>query len=132
MSNRFRIENNHIKLYTTLIGQLQKYNTIIWQGPTALIAANSFALEKFHSNPLLLCVLAIFNTVIIYSFHRMIIHQKAIINATKKAEKKLGKIFPHFIPEFSETKVSAGTFLIWTLSIFDIALFIYAITIVYA
>ena len=129
MSNDIQIEDNHVKLYTVLVDQLQKYTTITWQGPTALIVANLFALDKFCLNPLLLFVLSIFNGVLIYGFHRMIIYQRVIIKATKQAEDELRKTFDKFIPKFSESKVRAGSLLIWTLWVLDIALVIYAITI---
>ena len=122
--------DNHIKLYTALVDQLQKYNTIIWQGPTALIVANFFALDKFSSNPLLLFVLFIFNAILIYSFHRMIINQRAIIDATKMAEDELRKTFDIFIPKFSEPKVKVGNLLIWNLWILNLILLIYSIIIV--
>lgn len=130
MANGTGIGDNHINLYTALIDQLQKYNTIIWQGPTALIAANFFALDKFCSNPLLLFVLFIFNSVLIYSFHRQVINQRVIINTTKKAEDELRKTFGIFIPKFPEPKVKAGSLLIWTLYMLNLMLLVYSAIIV--
>lgn len=47
------------KLYALLVDQLTKYNTIIWQFPTALLAANAFAIDKAHDKPLALLVLLV-------------------------------------------------------------------------
>jgi hypothetical protein len=128
MTNEIKIEDNHIKLYISLADQLNKNNTIIWQVPTALILANLLVLDKSHLKPFLLFALSIFNGVLIYAYHRMIVGQYAIAEAKKKIECELKKTFNIFIPEFPEPKMKAeaGKLLIWTLWILNIVLFIYS------
>ena len=83
--------------------------------PSALVVANFFALDKFCSNPLLLYVLFVFNTALICAFNRMVINQRAIIEATRRAEDELRKTFDLFIPEFPKPRVRAGSLMVWTL-----------------
>lgn len=119
--------DNKIKLYNLLVDQIQKYNTIIWQVPTALVAANFFALDKFLGNPTLLLVLSIFNAVLIYAYHRMIIQQRAIINASQNAEDELKKVYQTFIPEFHRAGIRAPSLLAYSLWVIDFYLFVYAV-----
>ena len=116
-------DDNQIKLYTLLVDQIQKYNSIIWQVPTALIAANFFAIDKFISYPPLLLALALFNAVLIYAFYRMVIQQRAIIDAARQSEAELKKTYNAFIPSFSVTKIRAPRLFVYTLSLLDACLF---------
>lgn len=126
MPEEIKTDDNKLKLYNLLVDQIQKYNAIIWQVPTALIAANFFALDKFFGNPAILLVLSIFNGVLIYAYHRMIIQQCAVIDATRKAEDDIKGAYPDFIPEFRRTGIRAPSLLVYSLWILDFCLFIYA------
>ena len=127
MTSNPKPDDNQIKLYALLVDQMQKYNSIIWQVPTALIAANFFAIDKFISNPVLLFALTVFNTVLIYAFHRMVTQQRAIIDAARRSETELKETYSTFIPSFSETKMRAPRLFVIALGALNVCLFIYAI-----
>jgi hypothetical protein len=63
---------NDLKLYSLLVDQLLKYQTTIWQIPTALVIGNFLAIEKFLAKPIPLIALAAFNFGLIFVLHRMI------------------------------------------------------------
>ncbi len=124
------IENidKQIELYSLLVDQIQKYNSIIWQAPTALVIANLLVIENFISSPILLLVISIFNFGLIYAFNRMIIQQRAIINSTKTVEKLLRNKYPEFIPRFSKTKLHAPILLVIILYLLNLFLVIFSIS----
>jgi hypothetical protein len=113
-------DDTQLKLYALLVDQLQKYTTILWQFPTALLAANAFALDKFEAQPWMMFALGAIDGVLAYAFHRLVIQQRAIISATKVAEAILSETTCQaFIPKFT-TAVIGGpcviVFTLWTLS----------------
>jgi hypothetical protein len=120
-------QDNRIKLYNILVEQLQKYNTVIWQIPTALVAANFLAIDKFLSRPFLLFAISIFDAALIYVFQRMLVQQRAIISATQQSEKELREDFRPFIPDFPKKKINAPTIFLATLWILNAALFAYSV-----
>ena len=127
MTNDAKPDDNQIKLYALLVDQIQKYNSIIWQVPTALIAANFFAIDRFSSNPWPLLALFVFNSVLIYAFHRMVTQQRAVISAAKYSEVELRKVYDAFIPSFSDAKVRAPRLFVISLGVLNACLFVYAI-----
>lgn len=127
MPEDITMDDSKLKLYNLLVDQIQKYNAIIWQAPTALVAANFFALDKFLCNSALLLVLSIFNGVLIYAYHRMVIQQRAVIDATRKAEDDIKKIYPAFIPEFRRAGIRAPSLLVYSLWALDLCLLVYAV-----
>ncbi len=116
-----------LKLYFALVDQLQRYNSIIWQAPTALLAANILAVERFRSFPLLLLPVAFVNATLIFAYHRMVVQQAAIIDATRKAEGKLRNAYPDYVPSFKQSKIRAPRLMVWTLAMLDVALAVYSI-----
>lgn len=123
-------EDNQIKLYSILVDQLTKYNTIIWQIPTALFAANILVLEKMISKPYFVLTIFIFNSSLIFAFYKMIVQQRAIIDSVQNAEKTLKAVYPDFIPEFKVSKVRAPRLFVWTLSLLNMSLFAYFICLI--
>lgn len=117
--------DNQIKLYGFLVDQLTKYNTIIWQIPTALFVANILVLDKMISTPYFILPIIIFNGSIIFAFYKMIIQQRTIIDSVKKAESELKVEYPNFIPDFKVSKVRATWLFLWTLSLLNLSLIIY-------
>lgn len=120
MSDDKKIDDTQLKLYAMLVDQLQKYTTILWQFPTALLAANAFVLDKFLVQPFMLLAVAITDGVLTYALHRLVIQQRAIIDATKASEAILKEsTYEAFIPKFSTTKVRAPlliVYVLWTLT----------------
>ena len=127
MANEKAIDENQIKLYGILVDQLQKYNTIIWQIPTALVAANFLAIDKFHSNSPLLLALSLFNASLIYVFQRMIAQQRAIIKATKSAEAKIKNRYATFIPTFPSKVVPAPKIFLCVIWLLNTVLLLYSV-----
>ena len=117
-----------MELYSVLVGQVQNYNSIIWQVPMALVAANFVALDYSTSqNPWALFALVVFNFAIIYAFYKMTVRQRAIIMATKAVEARLGSDYGDCIPKFKKRGVSAPRLLIWVLALLNAALLAYAV-----
>ena len=122
-----RLGDNEVKLYGFLTDQLHKHQTIIWQLPLALIAANTFAIDKFHSTPLMLLAVSAFDTAFIYVFQRMIFSQRGIIEACRVAERELRKEFPDFVPVFQTKRVPAPFLFLVALWLLVFALFAYSV-----
>lgn len=120
-------DDNQVKLYSVLVDQLQKYNTIIWQIPTAIMAANVLALDKLSSTPAFLLAVSIFNAALIFAFYKMVTQQRAIIDASRSAENELRKIWPAFIPNFKPSKFRSPGLFVWTLGLLNLCLFIYSV-----
>ena len=95
-----------LKFYQLLVDQLQKYNTILWQFPATILAANVFALDKFLQHPGVLLGIAFLDMVFCYALQRLVIQQEAIIRATQAAEKALleNPDYQVFIPKFMRRK----------------------------
>lgn len=116
MCDEKKIDDTQLKLYAMLVDQLGKYTTILWQFPTALLAANAFALDKFLAQPLMMLALAIIDSVLTYALHRLVIQQGAIITATKTSEAVLREsTYEAFIPKFSTTRVRAPLLIVYAL-----------------
>ncbi len=127
---RNRVLENKIQLYSLLINQIQKYNTIFWQFPTILSVANLVSIVQLKDYPPLLLGLSLLNLPLIFAFYKMRVRQKTIINRAKAAEKDLlsYREYSEYIPEFSEAKPEAPKIVLLTLSIMDIILLVYSIT----
>jgi hypothetical protein len=97
-----KLTDIRLRMYGLLVDQLQKYNSIIWQAPTALVVANILALEKLVGHPILLLCVWIFNWAFIIAFYRTVTRQKTIITTTRRAESALRQEqgFSDFIPDF--------------------------------
>lgn len=120
-------EDIQVKLYTLLIDQMHKYTSVFWQFPLALLAANSFAVDKFLQKPVILLGLSFIDGALIYAFSRLIYRQKAIIEATQNAEGILIKTgYKEFIPVFKKRKPSAQYVTLWVLKIVTGFLAIYS------
>ena len=91
-----------IKLYALLVDQVQRYNSIFWQAPAALLAANVISLGALTAKPAFLLGLTVFNLVFIFAFHKLVFTQRFLIKATKSAENRLRNRFPDFIPTFED------------------------------
>ncbi len=131
MTNENNTTNHQIRLYSLLVDQIQKYNTIFWQFPTAIAAVNFLALHNFSLNPYLLFALFLLNSALIYAFTRMVCTQQTIIQVTKKAEQDLlGKNFSSFVPKFDPKPFKAPNVVVCVLWILNFALFIWFIFLV--
>lgn len=127
MSEDTKPDDSQLKLYGLLVDQLQKYNSIIWQAPTALVAANILALDRLEAHPLLLLAVSLFNAALILAFYKMVLQQRALIAAARSAEARLRRAWPEFIPTFTPSKIRAPSVFVWTLAILDACLLIYSV-----
>jgi hypothetical protein len=118
-----------IKLYTLLVDQVQKYSTILWQFPTALLAANSFAIDKFLGKSVLFVGLAVVDVALVYAFQRLISHQRAVIDAAKKAEEDLRKTkLSSYVPTFHTPTLRASDITLGVLWLMTAALAFYSVS----
>ena len=93
----------NLKLYEIYLNDLQKYSTIIWQFPTALVTVNVLAINFLIDKPHVLIFIPIVNSVLIHAVFKHVHHQKAIIEAIKRIERKLkdhDEIDEKVIPDF--------------------------------
>lgn len=91
-----------IKLYSLLVDQIQKHTTVLWQFPVALLAADAFALDKLAEKPLAMFLVGLSNFALAYSFLRLVMQQRCIIDATKLVEKDWQSgFYKTYIPNFS-------------------------------
>jgi hypothetical protein len=123
-------EDNQIKLYSLLIDQLTKYNTIIWQVPIALFGANILVFDKASTKPYFVLAMIVFNASFIFAFYKMVAQQRAIIDAAREAERELKVISKGLVPDFKSSKLSAPFLFVWILSSLNIALLLYFFDIV--
>ena len=102
MSENMNDVDNILKLYGIYSNDLQKYNTTIWQFPTALVTVNILAINFFIDKPhLLLFIPLVVNFVLLHALFKQIHHQRAIINALRKIEGKLREHYDQdMIPDF--------------------------------
>lgn len=98
-----------LKLYALLVDQLTKYNSIIWQFPTALLAANALIIAKSIGHWLPIALLGVVNIPFAHAFHRLIRAQNALIASAKVAESVLLKEHPDFVPIFPTGGLRATT-----------------------
>jgi hypothetical protein len=113
-----------LTLYGNLVNQIQKFNDVIWQFPSALLLANLLLLkDNLDFWPGMLAIL-IFNFAAIYAFYKMVFSQKDIINATKALEAKLNSEFPGYIPMFPYRGPSAPKLLLLSLSLLQVILIV--------
>ncbi len=120
------LRDREIKLYELIVDQLHRYGSIIWQLPTALVAANLLAFQHASHLPLVLIGIALFNGAMIYVLHRMTTQQRALIEAARNAEAALGVHYPGFVPSFARAGVSAPRVLLATMVVLDAGLFLFA------
>jgi len=120
MPDNIKIDDTQLKLYQLLVDQHQKHATILWQFPTALFAANAFALDKFQAHPWMLLAVAAVDGVLTYAYQRLVIQQRAISKASKAAEALFSESgYDLFIPKFSKARVSGAfliVFLLWSVA----------------
>jgi len=119
--------DNEVRLYVALVDQLHKYNSIIWQAPTALLAANAFAFNYLRLLPLFLLGLSALDAALVFAFHKMVVQQKRIIAATQTAEEELKKRYPAFVPSFQPSRVRAPDVMVLTLVALNLCILIYSI-----
>lgn len=121
------ITETQLKLYATLIDQLQKHTTIVWQYSMAIFLADAYALEKFQNQPYILWSISVISGVMAYAFHRVVIQQYAIIKATQKVEDLFVKNkYEDFIPQFRKNRISAPQIIVVALYGLSALLFIFA------
>lgn len=119
-------EDGLLKLYGMLTDQLHKNSTLLWQIPTALFAANAFALDKFIIHPLLILFLSLFDLAMAHACSRVFASQRAIISATRSVEDELRNTsYKKFTPDFKASRVSAPGLIVKLLFFMTVALFLY-------
>ena len=122
-----------IKLYATLVDQVQRYNSIFWQAPVALFAANVLSLAHLQTKPAFLLAAALFNAAFLFAFYRLVLTQRALIKTTKTAEATLRQRFPECIPTFDAhaVPVRAPIALLSLLAFLNLCLAMYAAAALY-
>ena len=112
----------------------RNYNNVIWQFPTALLAANGLVIKEIvNQPPFIIIVLPIINFAFIHAIFKLSRHQKSIIFALQKTEKEIKEKYPIYdkcIPDFKKyTKnilnISSTNIICWTLLSINILFFLF-------
>ena len=122
--------NIFLSIYKIYSDDLQKYNSIIWQFPTALITVNILFLHYFFNNTHVLFFISLANFMLLHALFKHIHHQKAIINALKNIEIQLRNyyldgIIPDFEPKNRILKIHSTYLVFYTLVVFNSVYFLY-------
>lgn len=100
--------DNILKLYGIYLNDLKKYNTIIWQFPTALVTVNILAINYLLDKPHILFFISLVNFVLLHALFKHVHHQSAIICTLKKIEYELREHYDRdgrdIIPDFEVKK----------------------------
>jgi len=127
MSDEGKPDDIQIKLYSLLVDQLHKYTSVIWQIPAALLAVNTFALDKFSDSGVLLLGLVFFDAALVYTFQCMVARQQEIIEAAQKTEAQFKKTYNALIPEFKKGWLPAPKFMVFVLWSLVVVLLVHAL-----
>lgn len=132
MSENMNNADNILKLYEIYSSNLQKYNTIIWQFPTALVSVNILAINFFIDKPYLLLFIPLVNFVLLHALFKHVYNQSAIINALKEIENKLRKhydqkIIPNFEVKNRILKIRSALLLSYSFLILNIMFLSYTL-----
>ncbi len=118
-----------IKLYKVQLGSLQAYNTIIWQLPTALFAANAFAFDKLSSTPEAFILIAVINYAqLLGVFPRHINNFQSVRDAVIEIEKKLSLSDAYAVPKFKVPTIKSPDIIKWALVLANTALLAYGVS----
>jgi hypothetical protein len=121
--------NTEIRLYSLLIDQLQKYNSILWQAPAALFTANLLALGgKLLDQPSTAIAVAIFNGAFILALYRIVRAQETLIKTMRASEKALRNTdFQTYVPNFEESRFYSVTIFLVVMALLDLLMLGHAI-----
>jgi len=119
-----------LKIYKIYSDDNQKYNTTIWQFPTALISVNLLAINFFLNKPGALLIISLANFVLLHALFKQVHHQRAIINALSKIEDKLREYYnsnmiPDFKPKSRIMKIKSAYLLSYGLLVMNFVFFGY-------
>ena len=123
---------NILKLYEIYSNDLQKYDTIIWQFPTALVTVNILAITFLIDKPHLLLFIPLVNFVLLHALFKHVHNQHAIIETLRKIEGKLREYYdqgmiPNFETKTRILKIKSAPLLSYSLLILNIVLLIYTV-----
>lgn len=119
--------DEQLRLYSLLIDQIQKYNSIVWQIPTALLVADVLALQQLEARPVALVGVAVVSSALTFAYYRMAVAQGTIIDAARNAEAVLRKEHAGFVPTFIPTRLSARWAMVVALAIFNVGFSVFAV-----
>jgi hypothetical protein len=109
-----------LEIYRIYSDDNQKYNTMIWQFPTAILSLNIVAINFFQNKPCALLIVSFFNFILIHALFKQVHNQRAIINALLKIEDRLREYYelnmiPDFTPKSRIMKIKSSYLLTYSL-----------------
>ena len=119
-----------LQIYKIYSDDNQKYMSIIWQFPAAIISINIISINYFLNKPQILFFISLANFVLLHSLFKQAHHQKVIINALKKIEVSLREHYDkNMIPDFEAQnrilKIKSVDLLSYTLLAMNIIFLLY-------
>lgn len=129
MNNDNRIDRI-LQIYKIYSDDNQKYMSIIWQFPAAIISINIISINYFLNKPQVLLLISFANFALLHALFKQVYHQKAIINALKQIEVSLREYYyENMIPDFETQnrilKIKSANLLKYTLLVMNIAFLLY-------
>lgn len=119
--------DEQVRLYSLLVDQIQRYNSIVWQVPTGLVAADVVALQQLNDRPLAMFGVALVSGTLTFAYYRMVVSQGILIRAARAAEAQLRDQYVGFVPNFPNAPVSSRWLIVAALVLFNVGLVIYAV-----
>jgi len=101
--------NEILSIYKIVCEDNRIYNNIVWQFPTALIAANGILIQALRDGPaFILLIISILNYGLIFALFKLGHNQRAIINAMINSENLIrvinNKRYQELIPDFAKNR----------------------------
>jgi hypothetical protein len=121
-----------LKLYGMLTDQVHKNSTLLWAIPTALVAANAYAISNLALHPGVTVAVAFFDGAMTFTCFKIRRTQNVLILAVQKIEDEsrkndpgYGEFFPKFPkhPEGKKKPLGAADIVIGMLGIMSAAMF---------
>ena len=112
--------DRQIKLYGVIVDQLHRCTSILWQAPIVLVAANVLALDRLYERPWAVLALGLFDAAFIFGLHKIVLRQRSLVVARRRAENMLGdEGLADFVPKFEASRLSAPRVMLIALWLLD-------------
>ena len=98
-----------LPIYQIISEDNRNYNNIVWQFPTALVAANGVLIQALRDGPaFILLMISILNFGLLHALFKLGHNQHAIILALQRTEGIMktiqGKKYQEMLPDFSKDR----------------------------
>lgn len=98
-----------LPLYQVISEDNRIYNNIVWQFPTALVAANGLLIQQLNEGPaFILLIISILNFGLLHALFKLGHNQHALIQALQRMEARIKTLekgcYAEFLPDFEKDR----------------------------